>query len=230
MTEDGTEIMDRYGDLKSFVTEWHRPIGPSDGNTETEIADTEARLGFRLPEALRELYALVGNAGDITRGHNRFVLLRDLKIEEDWLVIWEENQCVTVMAIHENNLTEENPPVHKLDGDLSGRGWESECLPLNNCVLDMLAYEVMMASEWLAVDVMMEGAIEIPDAEPFLRTKARATPYAVLNDSGYFYLDEVLLYSPGSLEEQIAAKTRDDLLAVMARYEGMCWSYTSLDD
>ncbi len=222
--------MDRYADLKSFVAEWHRPIGPGDGNTESEIVEAEARLGFRLPEVLRELYALIGNAEDITRGHNRLVYLRDLIVEDKWLVVWEENQCVTVMAIQMDDLTGEDPPVYTLNGDLSRTGWEPEYLPLTECALDMLAYEVLMASEWLAVDVMLEGASETLDAKPFFRTKAKPTPYGVLNDSDYFYLDEVLLYSPGSIEEQIVAKTRDDLLAVMARYEGMCWSYTSLDD
>lgn len=134
------------------------------------------------------------------------------------------------MAIRASDLGEKDPPVYKLNGDLSGFAFDDGRLPLTDCALDMLAYEVTMAGKWIAIDIMREGAGEQVDAEPFLRQKAKVTPYAVLNDSGYFYLDEVLLYSPGSLEEQIVAKTRSDLEAFLDRYEGIYWSYTSLDD
>lgn len=70
MIETEHESPDLYSDLKAFIAEWHRPIEPGDGNSEAEIVEAESRLGFRLPEAVRELYALIGNAEDITRGHN----------------------------------------------------------------------------------------------------------------------------------------------------------------
>ena len=77
-TEPDPQAVDRYADLKTFVAEWHRPIEPGDGYTEAEITDAEARLGFRLPEALRELYALVGKMRELFYETNEIVLLKSL--------------------------------------------------------------------------------------------------------------------------------------------------------
>ncbi|MGF1428294.1 hypothetical protein [Kitasatospora sp. LaBMicrA B282] len=56
--------------LRSFAADWTgRPLRPADGLSEAELAAREALLGFRLPAALREGYALLGHRADLAAVH-----------------------------------------------------------------------------------------------------------------------------------------------------------------
>lgn len=51
----------RWRRLTGFVRKWYaQPLGDEDGNMSHEIVTAEKRLGFRLPRAVREWYAVVG--------------------------------------------------------------------------------------------------------------------------------------------------------------------------
>ena len=143
-------LIDRYADLRAFVAEWHRPLEPGDGNTEAEIVATEARLGFRLPEALRDLYMLVGKRDDITREYNRLVRLADLDVENGWLVVWEENQCVSLMAVSDSELHDPNPMVYMILNPVADGKDIHECTNVSPFALEMIAYETVIAGEWVA--------------------------------------------------------------------------------
>ncbi len=56
---------ERWRLVEEFVSIWDRPLRPDDGYSEAELVETEGRLGFRLPAALREWYALAGRRNDI---------------------------------------------------------------------------------------------------------------------------------------------------------------------
>lgn len=228
--ETGAQSPDRYADLKAFIVEWHHPVKLGDGNNETEIAETEARLGFRLPEALRELYALIGKREDITGRHNRLVLLDDLELEDGWLVVWEENQCVSLMAVSEKDLRVDDPIVYMMFDSVADGNEIHECAKLSDYALEMVAYETVIAGEWIAVGTVSEATEGETDAISLLRQKAMPTPYPALNGSDFFYVDDVLLYAPENAEVWIAVRNRDALVAAVERYNKIDWSYTSLDD
>jgi cell wall assembly regulator SMI1 len=54
--------------VRWFADTWMgRPLEPADGYSDAELATVESDLGFELPAALREGYALMGRRDDMTR-------------------------------------------------------------------------------------------------------------------------------------------------------------------
>ena len=222
-TETNPQAVDRYADLKAFVAEWHRPLAPGDGYTEAEIAEAEARLGFRLPEALRELYALLGKREDITSGHNRLVYLQDLNVEDDWLVVWEENQCVSLFAIKTTDFALAEPLVWILtDGETS---LQDKPFSVVQTALVMVAYETLLVGINSGVGNSKSKA-DIDD----LKSLAIPTSHPVLTQYGILKLNELLLDFVGDNEVWIAARNRTELIQAIENYKNIEWSYTSLDD
>lgn len=63
------------------------------GYTEAELADAEQRLGLALPSALREHYRTFGRL-PFNRAHDRLLEPSRLRVAEDMLIFYEENQQV----------------------------------------------------------------------------------------------------------------------------------------
>ncbi|MBC8137281.1 MAG: SMI1/KNR4 family protein [Fibrella sp.] len=222
-TETETQTVDRYADLKAFIAEWHRPIEPGDGNTEGEIAEAEARLRFRLPEALRELYALIGKRDDITSEHNRLLRLKDLTIAGSWMIIWEENQNVYVCAIKGSNIALPNPLAWVLtDGEVFP---QDKPAPITQTALLMVAYETFLAGRFCGL-----GEVENEQELNALRRQAVSSPHPVLMQHEIFHLDTCLVCFAGKNAVWLAAKNAVDFDAAIEKWQQIKWSYTSLED
>jgi hypothetical protein len=52
--------------ITDFAAGWLRPIGAHDGYSDDELDAAEARLGIRLPVAVREAYQMFGRRDDLT--------------------------------------------------------------------------------------------------------------------------------------------------------------------
>jgi hypothetical protein len=102
---------DRWVNVKDFISAWHRPLGPEDGYSEVEIRETEARLGVKFPEALREWYGFAGKWYAKTQGQDKQLPLSELMWEEDVLVFHVENQSVCQWAIRRESFDQADPPV-----------------------------------------------------------------------------------------------------------------------
>ncbi|MBP6840256.1 MAG: hypothetical protein KA190_23355 [Kofleriaceae bacterium] len=84
---------DRWRALGSFITRWYaQPLASADGDSATDVALAEARLGRRLPEALAEWYELVGRRLRPCQDSPR--LLAELSVTDGALSVWTENQGV----------------------------------------------------------------------------------------------------------------------------------------
>lgn len=215
--------VDRYAELKAFVAEWHRAIEPGDGNSEAEIVEAEARLGFRLPEALRELYALLGKYDDIVSAHNRLVYLKDLYVEDDWLIVWEENQCVSLFAIKVDDLNVPNPLVWVLtDGEICP---QDTPFPVTQAALLMVAYETLLAGRFCGL-----GEVDNIQERDALRRQAVPSPYPILTGHEIFHLDTHLVCFAGGNAVWLATKNAADLETAVEKWQQINWSYTSLED
>jgi hypothetical protein len=103
---------DRWTKVKEFIAEWFEPLGEGDGYSEKEIAEAEARLGVRLPEALREWYGFAGKWYGELQDHNRQYPLESLTLSESGaLAFHTENQGVCEWTIHSEDFGRDDPPV-----------------------------------------------------------------------------------------------------------------------
>jgi hypothetical protein len=120
-----------------------RRIGPGDGWDEEELRAAEARLGARLPAALRAAYALVGRRDELTRVQDRLVTPAWSAAEDPGrvLVFRMENQGVTRWGVPLEAVAEPDPPVvFEAPGERSWRPYLDRV---------SVACVEMVLSEWL---------------------------------------------------------------------------------
>lgn len=87
------------------------------------LAVAEARLGFAIPEALRDYYLSVGRH-ELNRVHNRLWSPDELEVSASRLVFLEENQCVVYWGVRRRTTAAD--PVVSQTADLDDGEWAAE--------------------------------------------------------------------------------------------------------
>lgn len=144
--------------VRWFADAWMgRPVEPEDGCTADELAAVEADLGFELPAALREGYALFGRRDDLTRQQDPLVRPSGLYVDDALggvLVFRRENQDCACWGIPLSQLEQDDPPVVVE----SHQGW----IPFLDRMT--LAWVELVLSESLFAADNLYDACELPDA------------------------------------------------------------------
>jgi uncharacterized protein (TIGR02996 family) len=146
---------DRWALVDEFIEIWHPPLGPGDGYPEDELRAAEARLGCRLPAALREWYALGGRRRDVWSLQDRLEAPDRLRVEPgsgDLVFRWENQGCER-WGIRAADLGRDDPPVVELDAGVPA----SPTVSAFACLV--LVYEAKFGSR-----VLWAGG-EVPDGE-----------------------------------------------------------------
>jgi hypothetical protein len=137
--------------IRGFAARWQSPLADSDGWAEADLVDAEARLGFRLPAALREAYQLFGRRDDLTS--NQDMLLRPVELRLDdskeALVFRVGNQNVACWGILLAELDQPDPPVViRTDmADKDAETWESWLDRFSLACVEIVLSESLFASE-----------------------------------------------------------------------------------
>lgn len=93
-----------------------RPWQPGDGYDEATIQAAEARLGVRLSATLRNFYQAWGRRRDVTRLGDPLLSPDELKLRDETLLFWVENQGVFYWGVPCEALGEADPPVVVTEG------------------------------------------------------------------------------------------------------------------
>lgn len=138
-----TEFWPHYQEL---VAQLYKPLSSGDGFSDDEVTSAEQRLGFRLPRLLREFYLLAGRRRDLNHAHNQLVHPDDLRIEDENLVFYVENQGACIWGVVAEDLDVADPPVARGDSlaGIAHWAWEPESEPLSSFLLAMLCWQAVM--------------------------------------------------------------------------------------
>jgi hypothetical protein len=216
----------RWAELVAFIAEWHTPLQPDDGYTPEDIASAEERLGGPFPEALRELYLLIGKREDLTRRQNRLRLLSELEWKDSFIDIWEENQWVCFWSIADEDWEQPDPAVSVLmDGEVVEDAPQG---PLSEVALLMVAEETVRAGNYCAGGFTSRANPQ-PELIAAIMEWAKPAPQKVLAENNFYALDDLLAY-PSATELWIAAKDADRLQAAIEQIDQLSWSYISTED
>jgi hypothetical protein len=135
-----------------------RELTKNDGVKPSEIDKIETKLGFTLPEILRDLYLLVGKNTMLMESFNRFALPSQLQRDDNKIVFLEENQNVCYWGF-EINPDNHNPKVYQL---LNENEWYEEQLPLIEFLTVMLYYQCSQGGyEYLGISAISDEDLEI---------------------------------------------------------------------
>ncbi|MFF4121850.1 hypothetical protein ACFY0P_51995 [Streptomyces sp. NPDC001714] len=144
--------------MRWFADAWMgRPVELEDGCTADELAAVEADLGFELPAALREGYALIGRRDDLTRQQDPLVRPPGLYVDDALggvLVFRRENQDCAFWGIPLSQVDQDDPPVVVE----SHQGW----IPFLDR-MSLVWVELVLSESLFAVDSLYD-ACELPDA------------------------------------------------------------------
>jgi hypothetical protein len=110
---DGRESAWRF--IAGFASGWLRPIGPHDGYADADLDVAEARLGVRLPAAVREAYRMFGRREDLTSANGTLLAPShlDYDVNRQLLVFRAANQGVEYYAVSLADPTRDDPPVFR---------------------------------------------------------------------------------------------------------------------
>lgn len=106
------------------------------------VEAAEARLGFAIPDALRDYYLSVGRH-ELNRVHNRLRSPNDLEVANGRLVFLEENQCVVYWGVRRRTTAAD--PVVSQTTDLDDGEWSAEV----RCSLFLPAMLCWYAAGWM---------------------------------------------------------------------------------
>ncbi|MFB9075943.1 SMI1/KNR4 family protein [Flavobacterium procerum] len=112
------------------------------GFSEAEILELEKNLETSLPIKLKEYYLELGKEEKLNYVYNR-LLKPEEEIgfsEDDFLVIYEENQNVAIWGIKNDDLKLENPPVYGNYDTIEKSDWEIETQTTEDFFLFMGVY------------------------------------------------------------------------------------------
>jgi hypothetical protein len=128
------------------------PLQDGDGCSEAEIAAAEARLGVRIPSAIRAYFLLCGRETVLNRAHNRLLLPSDWCLDVDHLVFLTENQNVVVWGTDIGEQTDDPPILQGVNGNEIE--WHPEHARASEFLIVMLHWQAVMGGlgrTWSAI-------------------------------------------------------------------------------
>ncbi|UCJ07526.1 SMI1/KNR4 family protein [Chitinophaga pendula] len=200
------------------------------GFTGEEIAKEEQRLQSRLPTTLREYYLQLGKHEALNHTQDNLVLPEQLEIHDSgYLVIYTENQFVSMWGINTADLDKEDPPVYITHDD---QEWHQESNTLSGFLLAMAYLQGLFAFPFNAnkAGVTEEEAARVYDGwKPVGQTLSIWQVSFFQND-----LEEIIavMKSPEQVDVFVAAKTERRLedISVQLDIDWDCYSPEDGDD
>jgi hypothetical protein len=117
------------------------------GLTNERIAEAEARLNLTLPQALKDLYTVVGASRDVMQADYQMLAPEKLRVDGDHLIFCEENQGLEDFGIPLARLARlaESPNPSVDLRRLHETRWFCEAGKLSAFLLGMMAWQVALA-------------------------------------------------------------------------------------
>lgn len=200
---------------------WHTPLTPEDGTPEAELTAAEEKLGFRLPAALHEAYALFGRRRDLHSNHDSLLSPDDFYVDDrkEALVFREENQGAAYWGVLLTDLDKPDPPVRTRPdlADKDEERWDGWLDAFSVSCVEMVLSEAVLAQDSLT------DFGDIPDDGEYVRSLTRLPfpAYPKGEEGQNFYVGPGLLVSDGggdwlcvrAVDEETLDRFREDVPA-----------------
>jgi uncharacterized protein (TIGR02996 family) len=134
---------ERWRLFEEFLEIWYRPRTRDDGFSDTQLLQAERKLGLPLPVSLREWYQLAGKSRGYWQRHDHLTSPSELSVDRatDCLIFYGENQWCAAWGFRISDLSQEDPPVFRLDSGAP----ELQSEALTTFALRSVAYEACIS-------------------------------------------------------------------------------------
>ncbi len=127
---------------RAVFSDFGYPLTEKSAGSPGLLEQAEARLGVRVPTALRDYYLVAGRERRFNSAHNRFLPPTRWEINQKRLVFMEENQSVVLWGVSTRNPDSEDPPVSQGIND-DPIAWSPEHRKCSVWVRVMLHYQAV---------------------------------------------------------------------------------------
>ena len=178
--------------IRRFVATWHRPLVAADGWSSSELREAVRHLNtrfptvWRLPAALAETYALLGNRRDLTSNQDQLLNANGLWLDEtgEVLVVRQEAQGCAEWGIRVDDLDHDDPPVvMQVAG--SEHGWQPYADRWSLACIEMVLFESLFTDEDSCTNMELEDR-SLAVVERFAVLPVPALPHWCLPEVRWF--------------------------------------------
>jgi hypothetical protein len=191
-------------DMQRQAAEIFGPLVADDRLPEQDILAAEHRLGFRLPELLRQLYLEFGKHRQVMDGMNHLLPPHQLLIRGTYLVFCEEHQRAYFWGVHLADLMVEDPAVYQ--GSVDNENWYLESNHLSCFIANTMCWQAVNALPTGGQAHLAAGDLD-RIASGLNRACKSADPTAEARVRGYFGPRLALCYFPRSGDVMAAAQS-----------------------
>lgn len=139
--------------IEGFAAAWAEPIEARDGWNQADLDAAEHRLGVRLPDAMRDAYALFGKRPDLTSNQDWLLTPSELRCDGEVVVFRREIHTGTTWGAA---LDGPDPAVvHEAD-----HGWEPWLPHFSAACVELVLSEALFRDEAVTADREM-SAVDI---------------------------------------------------------------------
>lgn len=204
-----------------------RALLPKDGIAKTLIENTEQRLGFALPQALRNFYLKTGNNQRFSQAFNHFLMPDDLTVEHGKLIFLAENQHVCWWAIAISELQNAFITVYQTTDDQTtiDSDFYNEGVDLTEFIRINLYYQLAQGGYQFCGDIQVEETHKFAQVLQLLTTDD-AWQKVVVHNGLIIYANgcQLIWYftnQDGDIFETIFASTlhKKDLTTLIKNYQ-----------
>ena len=208
---------ERWRLVEEFIDIWYGPLQPGDGYSEEELQAAEKRLGFKLPAALREWYALAGKRQNQWARQDPWVEPPDLLrlMKNDSIIIRYENQGVEYWGIRLTDCSLTDPPMQRFEEPLQTSSTTTEFI-LQTLIYDVKCLDLIRAAESVL------GSVELVEQFQAAFSKCAVSDRYWCGDPIHFYEGVDLI-----IESQESRDDHNPWVYVTARTEA---AYAQLSD
>lgn len=216
---------DRWAKVKEFVAEWFEPLGEGDGYSEEEIAAAEVRLGIRLPEALREFYALAGNRDSLIRKYNRMLTLKEIFFSRDrkYLYFWKENRDILYFGVRIDETHENDPIVYWFFGSEEASS-EFSLYRFSEIAMLVIAWEFFKVGKFMAIGTSNS------DYSQTIQHNRTQEISILLSKMGIFKINESVIEFTGDGDIAVSSPDLPSFIKLMKSISETSWHFISTEE
>lgn len=196
------------------------------GLEETELAAAEQLLARRVPAALREFYSTLG-AWEVNSALNHLLEPAELRVVDDHLLFYEDEEGDSVWGIPLANLADSDPPVEQGVREKRRLTWYREELPCSGFLVLMTLWQTLVGGLGFASIATMPG--RFTKLQPGWRELGKNGPITVYTRPGAA-LGVVTDEDEGVTSLHLGAATAEHLESAQDDYKDLPWEVIVQND
>lgn len=185
----GSPLSAGWTPMLRFIERWFEPVEAGDAAAAERLSNdgcnaAEARMGLKMPLAVREWYRLCARQPVLGHGDNRVVPAEQLEVQDERVDLYIENQGVLTWGVRLSDWHQDDPPVVATETNVGSLG------VVNRTCSDYYFQMTLHQAHWASRIAYGCGDVASIVAEHYPRLDLPVWPWAGAKDAFTLYGDD----------------------------------------